>query len=44
MADGVVIHSKTDVALGKMVSVEHYIDGKKIVSNYAHMSEIIAKK
>lgn len=44
MADGKVIHSKTDVALGKMVSVEHYIDGKKIVSNYAHMSEIIAKK
>lgn len=44
MADGTVIHSKTDVALGKMVSIEHYIDGKKIVSNYAHMSQIIAKK
>ena len=44
MADGTVIHSKTDVALWKMVSIEHYIDGKKIVSNYAHMSEIIAKK
>ena len=44
MADWVVIHSKTDVALGKMVSIEHYIDGKKIVSNYAHMSEIIAEK
>jgi murein DD-endopeptidase MepM/ murein hydrolase activator NlpD len=44
MADGTVIHSKTDVALGKMVSIEHYINGKKIVSNYAHMSKIIAKK
>ena len=44
MADGTVIHSKTDVALWKMVSIEHKIDGKKIVSNYAHMSEIIAKK
>jgi murein DD-endopeptidase MepM/ murein hydrolase activator NlpD len=27
-----------------MVSIEHYINGKKIVSNYAHMSKIIAKK
>jgi murein DD-endopeptidase MepM/ murein hydrolase activator NlpD len=44
MADGTVIHSKTDVALGKMVSIEHNIDGKKIVSNYAHMSVILAKK
>ena len=44
IADWKVIHSKTDVALWKMVSVEHYINGKKIVSNYAHMSKIIAKK
>jgi len=44
IADGTVIHSKTDVALGKMVSIEHYINGKKIVSNYAHMSKIIAIK
>jgi murein DD-endopeptidase MepM/ murein hydrolase activator NlpD len=27
-----------------MVSIEHYINGKKIVSNYAHMSKIIAIK
>ena len=44
MADGEVIHSKTDVALWKMVSIEHYIDWKKIVSNYAHMSEILTSK
>lgn len=44
IADGEVIHSKTDVALWKMVSIEHFIDGKKIVSNYAHMSVILADK
>jgi murein DD-endopeptidase MepM/ murein hydrolase activator NlpD len=27
-----------------MVTVEHYIKGKKVVSTYAHMSKIVAKK
>lgn len=44
IAEWKVIHSKTDPALWKMVSVEHYINGKKVVSSYAHMSKIIAKK
>lgn len=44
IADWKVIHSKTDPALWKMVTVEHYINGKKVVSSYAHMSKIIAQK
>ncbi len=44
IADWKVIHSKTDPALWKMVSVEHYINGKKVVSSYAHMSKIVASK
>ena len=44
IADWKIIHSKTDPALWKMISIEHYINGKKVISSYAHMSKIIAKK
>lgn len=44
IADWIVIHAKTDVALWKMISIEHTINGKKIVSNYAHLSKYIVKK
>ncbi|MCP4522999.1 MAG: M23 family metallopeptidase [Candidatus Gracilibacteria bacterium] len=44
IADGTVIHAKSAVALGNMVSIEHKINGKKIVSNYAHLSKYKVKK
>lgn len=44
MADWVVIHAKNMWSLGLAVSIEHKIDGKKVVSNYAHMSKILTKK
>lgn len=40
MAQGKVINSGNDVGWGKFISVEHNINGKKIVSNYAHLSKI----
>lgn len=44
IADGKVITSKTDVSWGKHVSIEHTINGKKVISNYAHMSKIYVEK
>jgi hypothetical protein len=44
IADGKVITSSTDIGWGKHVSIEHTIDGKKVVSNYAHLSKILVEK
>lgn len=44
IADGTVIESGTAVGWGKYVSIEHTIRGQKIVSNYAHLSEITVNK
>ncbi len=44
MADGKVIVSSTELGWGQVVSVEHNINGRKVVSNYAHLSKIQAKK
>ncbi len=44
IAEGTVIHAKNMGSLGLAVSVEHRINWKKIVSNYAHMSKILTKK
>lgn len=44
MADGKVIESKNAIGWGKFVSIEHSINGKKIISNYAHLSKISVKK
>jgi len=43
IADGTVLYSKNDTALWNMVSVKHYINGKSIVSTYAHMSKLLVK-
>lgn len=43
MADGKVIVAKTDIGWGKVVSVEHTINGKTVVSDYAHLSKIDVK-
>ena len=40
MADWKVVKSKTAIWWWKFVSVEHKIKGKKVVSNYAHLSKI----
>jgi len=41
MADGKVILAKSnDIALGNVISIEHTIDGKRIVSDYAHLSKL----
>lgn len=40
IADGKVIVAKKDIAWGNVVSIEHTIDGKRIVSDYAHLSKI----
>lgn len=40
IADGKVTKTGNDVGWGKYVSIEHTVRGKKIVSNYAHLSEI----
>lgn len=44
MADGKVIESKSAIGWGKLVSIEHSINGKKIISNYAHLSKISVEK
>ena len=44
IADGTVIESETAVGWGKYVSIEHTINGQKIVSNYAHLSQLNVKK
>lgn len=41
IADGKVIKSGSDVGWGKYVSIEHTVRGKKVISNYAHMSKIL---
>ncbi len=43
MADWKVIAAKTDVFLWKLISIEHTIRWKTIVSNYAHLSQIWVK-
>lgn len=43
MADGTVIVSKHDAAWWKVVSVKHNINGKTIVSDYAHLHKIDVK-
>ena len=42
IADGKVINAKYMPGWGNNVSIEHEIDGKKIVSNYSHLSKINA--
>jgi len=44
IADGTVIEAASDVAWGKYVSIEHTIRWKTVVSNYAHLAEILVKK
>ena len=44
MADGKVIVSSTELGWGQVISIEHNINGKKVVSDYAHLSKIQAKK
>lgn len=44
IADGKVVTSWNEIGWGNVVSVEHELDGKKYVSNYAHMSRILVKK
>lgn len=44
IADGKVIVAKTDIGWGKVVSIEHTINGKTVVSDYAHMSAIKVNK
>ena len=43
IADGTVIVSKHDAAWWKVVSVKHTINGKTIVSDYAHLHKIDVK-
>lgn len=44
IADGKVIEAWSDIAWGKYVSIEHTLDGKTFISNYAHLSEINVNK
>lgn len=44
IADGKVITAGEDIGWGKHVSIEHTIRDKKVVSNYAHLSEILVEK
>ncbi|NDK09661.1 peptidoglycan DD-metalloendopeptidase family protein [Candidatus Gracilibacteria bacterium] len=44
IADGIVIEAGKDLAWGNYISIEHTIRGKKVVSNYAHLSKILIKK
>lgn len=43
ITDGTVIIAKKMLGWGNNVSIEHNIDGKKIVSNYSHLNKIQAK-
>lgn len=43
MSDGKVIIAKKMLGWGNNVSIEHIIDGKKIVSNYSHLNVIWAR-
>jgi len=36
--------SKSDAAWGKVISIEHDINGKTIISDYAHLHKIDVKK
>ena len=40
IAEGTVLHAKYMPGWGNNVSIEHEIDGKKIVSNYSHLHTI----
>ena len=44
IADWVVIESDSDVGWGNYVSIEHEINGKKVISNYAHLATRDVKK
>ncbi len=44
IADWVVIESDSDVGWGNYVSIEHEINGQKIISNYAHLATRDVKK
>jgi len=44
IADWKVIASGNDIWWGKYVSIEHTIRGKKVISNYAHLSKIWVDK
>ncbi len=44
IADGTVIVAKNALGWWNVVTIEHYIKGKKVYSNYAHMSKILVKK
>jgi len=44
VADGIVIVARNDIGWGNVVSIEHKINGKTIVSDYAHLSKFSVKK
>ncbi|NDK07780.1 peptidoglycan DD-metalloendopeptidase family protein [Candidatus Gracilibacteria bacterium] len=44
MADGEIIIAKNKLEFGNLISIKHEINGKKIVSNYAHLSKISVKE
>jgi hypothetical protein len=44
IADGKIIEAWNDISWGNYVSIQHTINGKKVISNYAHLSKINASK
>ncbi len=44
IADWKVIATGNDVGWGRYVSIEHIIRGKKVISNYAHLSKVNVNK
>lgn len=40
IADGIVIEAASDISWGNYISIEHTISGKKVISNYAHLSKL----
>lgn len=44
IADGEVIAAGEDVGWGNYVSIEHSFSGKKVISNYAHLSKVEVEK
>jgi len=44
IADWKVIEAKMLLGWGNTVTIEHYIRGKKVFSNYSHLSKILVKK
>lgn len=44
IANGKVLEAGKDIGWGNYISIQHTINGKKIVSNYAHLSKILVEK